>query len=100
MKFVEKTRKVTDDFFDLVISLPQTKFGQLIQFLFDLRDLKAANQKEEFRAMYTFLLSKNEHFRELFAWFVSMNDHEFNQTMQSIHVYRLMKNGTFRHTKM
>ena len=67
MKFVEKTRKVTDDFFDLVLSLPQKKFVNLMQFLIDLRDLKTANQKEDFREMHTFLISKNQDFRELFA---------------------------------
>ena len=71
-----------------------------MQFLIDLRDLKAANQKEDFRAMHTFLISKNQDFRELFAWFICMNDAEFNERIQTIHLHRLTNGGTFKQTKM
>ena len=100
MKFVEKTRKVTNDFFDLVLSLPQKKIVNLMQFLIDLRDLKTANQKEDFREMHTFLISKNQDFRELFAWFIHMSDAEFNERIQTIHLHRLTNGGTFKQTKM
>jgi len=100
MKFVEKTRKVTADFFDLVLSLPQKEFVNLMQFLIDLRDLKAANQKEDFREMHTFLISKNQDFRDLFEWFICMNDAEFNERFTTIHLRRLTNGGTFKQTKM
>lgn len=100
MKFVEKTRKVIDDFFDLVSSLPQKKFVKLMQFLIDLRDLKAATQKEDFREMHTFLISKNQDFRDLFAWLICIGDAEFNERITTIRIYRLTNGATFKQTKM